>query len=161
LLSQSCCRMGSCTSSVRINPSPTCTGGTSPFACCEALWLSPSPPPLGLWLLVLCPRRQQEGLLCALGLLPPGIAFLAQVLYLVFSISQQRHQQVALTFPGRFFLGVQSFSYSVFSASLRTNRRDSVQLGWINPERAVGLTFRSNLPVRINLERYDLLICAC
>jgi hypothetical protein len=78
-----------------------------------------------LWLLVLCPRRQQEGLLRALGLLPPSIAFLAQVLYLVFSILEQRHQQDAITFPGRFFLGVRSFSHSVLRASLRTNRRDS------------------------------------
>jgi hypothetical protein len=59
-----------------------------------------------LWLLVLCPRRQHEGLLRALGLLPPGSAFLAQVLDLMFSILEQRHQQGALTFPGRVFLGV-------------------------------------------------------
>jgi hypothetical protein len=38
---------------------------------------------------VLCPRRQQECLLRALGLLPPGIAFLAQVLYLMFSVMEQ------------------------------------------------------------------------
>jgi hypothetical protein len=43
---------------------------------------------------VLCPSRQQECLLRALGLLPPGIAFLAQVLYLVFSVMEQQ-QRVA------------------------------------------------------------------
>jgi len=75
---------------------------------------------------MLCPRRQQECLLRVRGLLLPGIAVLAQVLYLVFSILEQHHQQAALTFPGRFFLGVRSFSHNVLSASLRTNRRDSV-----------------------------------
>jgi hypothetical protein len=92
---------------------------------------------------VLCPSRQHACLLRAIGLLLPGIAFLAQVLSLVFSILEQQHQQVALTFPGRFFLGVQSFSYRVLSTSLRTNRRDAVSFGWINPALAVGLTFRS------------------
>src|SRR5215471_4535403 len=101
-------------------------GDPRPLVYCEVLWLPPSPPPLGCWLLVLCPSRQQECLLRALGLLLPGIAFLAQVLYLVFSILEQHHQQVALTFPGRFFLGVRSFSSSVLRASLRTKRRDSV-----------------------------------
>src|SRR5690242_7558941 len=68
-----------------------------------ALWSPPAPPPLWLWLLLLLPRCQQERLLCALGLLPPGIAFLAQVLYLVFAVMEQYHQQVALAFPSRFF----------------------------------------------------------
>jgi hypothetical protein len=40
------------------------------------------------------------------GLLPPGIAFLAQVLYLVFSVMEEHHQRVALAFPGRFSRGV-------------------------------------------------------
>jgi hypothetical protein len=91
-----------------------------------ALGSPPSPPPLWLWLLLLLPRRQQECLLCALGLLPPGIAFLAQVLYLVFSVMEQHHQHVALAFPDRFFMGVRSFSWTVFSTSLRTNLRDSI-----------------------------------
>jgi hypothetical protein len=38
---------------------------------------------------VLCPRRQQECLLRALGLSPPGMAFLTQVLYLVFSVMER------------------------------------------------------------------------
>jgi len=94
---------------------------------------------------VLCPSRQQECLLRALGLLPPGIAVLAQVLYLVFSVMEQQQQRVTLAFPGRFFRGVRSFSSTVFRASLRTNRWDSVSLGWINSELAVRLAFRSNL----------------
>ena len=56
------------------------------------------------------PRCQQERLLRALCQLPPGIAFLAQVLYLVVSVMKQHHEQVALVFPPCFFLGVQSFS---------------------------------------------------
>jgi len=56
------------------------------------------------------PRRQQERLLRTLGLLPPSIAFLAQVLDLVFSVMEQHHQQVALAFPARVFLSVRSFS---------------------------------------------------
>jgi hypothetical protein len=59
---------------------------------------------------VLRPRRQQERLLRALGLLPPGIAFLAQVLDVVFSIMEQHHQHFALVFSGRVFLGARSFS---------------------------------------------------
>src|SRR6516165_10638756 len=116
-----------------------------PLVYCEVLWLPPSPPPLGCWLLVLCPSRQQECLLRALGLLLPGIAFLAQVLYLVFSILEQHHQQVALAFPARVFLGVQSFSLTVFSPSLRTQLRNAIQLGRINPVLAVRLALRSNL----------------
>jgi len=94
---------------------------------------------------LLLSRRQQERLLCTLGLLPPGIAFLAQVLYLVFSVMEQQHQRIALAVPSRFFRGVRSFSSTVFRASLRTNRRDSVSLGRINSELAVRLAFRSNL----------------
>jgi hypothetical protein len=79
------------------------------------------------------------------GLLPPGIAVLAHVLYLVFSVMEQQQQRVALAFPGRFFRGVRSFSSTVFRAALRTNRRDSVSLGWINSALAVRLAFRRNL----------------
>ena len=75
---------------------------------------------------MLCPSRQQQCLLRALGLLPPGIAFLTQVLYLVFSVMEQQQQRVSLAFPGRFSLGVQLFSCTVLSASLRTDGRDSV-----------------------------------
>ena len=76
----------------------------------RSLWLPPSPPPLGWWLLVLCSRRQQACLLRPFGLLPPGIAFLAHVLYWVFSVMEEHHQRVALVFPDRFSLGVPSFS---------------------------------------------------
>src|SRR6516165_11897178 len=110
-----------------------------------ALWSPPAPPALEFWLLVPLPRCHQERLLRTLGLLPPGIAFLAQVLYLVFSVMEQHHQQVALAFPARVFLGVQSFSLTVFSPSLRTQLRNAIQLGRINPELAVRLALRSNL----------------
>ena len=109
-----------------------------------ALWSSPAPPTFELWLLFLLPRRQQEHLLRTLCLLPPGIAFLAQVLELVFSVMEQHHQQVALAFLVRVFLGVRSFSWTVFSPSLRTYLRNTIQLGRINPELAVRLTLRSN-----------------
>src|SRR5437764_15420445 len=110
-----------------------------------ALWSPPAPPALGPWLLFLLPRCQQERLLRPLCLLPPGIAFLAQVLYLVFSVMEQHHQQVALAFPARVFLGVRLFSQTVFSPSLRTHLSNALQLGRINPELAVRLTLRSDL----------------
>src|SRR5262245_33355331 len=47
-----------------------------------ALWSPPAPPAFGLWLLFLLPGRQQERLLRTFCLLPPGIAFPVQVLYL-------------------------------------------------------------------------------
>jgi hypothetical protein len=138
-----------------------------------------------------CAPAVNKSVCCARGLLPPGIAFLAQVLDGVFSVMEQHHQRVALVFPGRVFgfdhgvghpmcicvkpkyrktrdirrlrvstliqsgrrgdqgrvfLGVRSFSTTVFSPSLRTHRRDSLDLGRINPEFAIRLTCSRDLP---------------
>jgi len=56
--------------------------------------VSPALPALGLWLFLLLPCCHQERLLRTLGMLLPGIVFLAQVLYLVFSVIEVSARQL-------------------------------------------------------------------